>query len=108
MSTEKLLGTQVKIVNLIVQREYIENFLKGFASSPQEKGNPAYIYEGYVFPENVLYFRGQGFKVIEHNNDEFLFVPADDSKLSDEELTLSTEFAKNFVNSTLEPLWDLN
>ena len=106
MSTEKLLGTQVKIVNLIVQREYIENFLKGFASSPQEKGNPAYIYEGYVFPENVLYFRGQGFKVIEHNNNEFWFVPAEASKLSDEELILSTEFAENLRKQSSNPFWN--
>lgn len=106
MSTEKLLGTQVKIVNLIAQREYIEGNLKGLASTPQENGNPTYIYEGYVFPENVLYFRGQGFKVIEHNNDEFLFVPADDSKLSDEELILSTEFAENLRKQSFNPFWN--
>ena len=51
-----MLAKTIKIQNLYVQREYIERKLL----MASEKGDPSFIYEGHIYPENVDYFQQQG------------------------------------------------
>lgn len=72
MAEKRNLGKDLKIKNLMAQRDYIIDQLKKMLEEPDEDGNAAYGYVGYVFPENIDYFRLEGFGVRRFETDAIL------------------------------------
>lgn len=89
-----MLAKDVKLNNLKTQREFIKN--KILEAKLQENGNPSYIYEGYIYPENVDYFeKEEGFDILLFDTERmiiatrgkpvYLFIPKK-LQLTEEEL----------------------
>lgn len=99
------LAKDVKIQNLLVQRDYIASQLKSTKENPRENGDTSYIYIGHVFPENCDYFRREGYNVVTiksdlltalvHGRPVFLFTIGNDVTLTGEDLKLAQEAKGN-------------
>ena len=99
------LAKDVKIQNLLVQRDYIASQLKSTKENPRENGDTSYIYIGHVFPENCDHFRREGYDVrqlkselltaLAHGRPVFLFTIGNDVTLTEEDLRLAQEAKDN-------------
>ncbi len=112
-----MLARDIKIRQLIEQREYIERKLEG--AMERRNGDCSYIYTGHLYPENVEYFRREGFSINLVESDAlkattmgvpvFLFTIAIDVRLNDEEVRKSRTFARKAEKSPEEhteiPKW---
>ena len=58
-----MLAKEIKKRNIKRQRHYIFQKLMFFLLNPQNDGNTAYVYTGYIFPEVIFFFDQEGFNV---------------------------------------------
>lgn len=96
-----MLAKELKIKNIKRQREFIQEQIEKMLKHPNEDGNTAYPYVGYVFPEVIDYFKGEGFAVKRVNSEmliaatkgvpAYLFIVSDEVKLSEEEMKEAEE-----------------
>ena len=97
MSENKTLGREMKILHLHTQKK----ILMEKARRNDENGNPAFTYDGYLFPEVRKYFEGQEYEVRSYDYPEMLikngglpkhlFFPKDNIILTGEEMKESEE-----------------
>ncbi|MBQ2835882.1 MAG: hypothetical protein IJE68_03510 [Clostridia bacterium] len=86
-----MLAKDIKIKTLLRQRAFIEEQLSSASDSRNEDGDPAYCYTGYIYPENIEYFKNEGFDVTRVKSDmltaarkglpSYLFTPNNDIEL---------------------------
>ena len=69
-----MLGKELKIENLMIQREFIRKQLM----QPNKDGDPSYLYVGQLFLENIRYFEEEGMAItpITIDNSKFRGLPA--------------------------------
>ena len=94
MEKQRTLAKEIKIQNLIRQRNFITKQLLKIKGGIKD-GDTTYRYVGHVFEENVAYFESEGFKVTKVESDmmtakhdgkpAYLFVVGD-VELSDDEM----------------------
>lgn len=58
-----MLAKEIKIGNIKRQREFIKRQFGKMKEKPRKDGDTAYIYVGYLFPENIAYFKEEGFDI---------------------------------------------
>ena len=63
-----MLAKEIKMANIKKQREFIKAQLKK-VSLTNNDGDTSYPYVGHLFPEVKQYFKKEGFKIVEFNND---------------------------------------
>ena len=97
------LQREIKISNLITQREFIKEQLEKVKN--MNDGDPTYSYTGYIYPENIRYFEEiEGCVITKVESDMakafskgkivYCFMPKDDIVLTDEELQSAEEVAR--------------
>lgn len=99
-----MLAKEIKIHNLIHQRNFIKAQLEGV----KKDGDPAYRYFGYVYSENRKYFESEGYEITTITSVEALkitkglplniFTPFDGIELTPDEETTSQRIATDFSN----------
>ena len=90
-----MLAKEIKIRTIKQQREIIKEAINNIASYKGD-GDSAYIYVGHVYPENIEYFKSEGFEVTKLESDlliafakgmpVYLFTIRDDVVLTEEEM----------------------
>ena len=98
-----MLARGIKKRQLFQQRKFIQKGLE-CAATRKRDGDCSYVYIGHLYPENVEYFRNEGFNIslIESETLKgktlgipvFLFTIANDVRLTPEEMTESERMAK--------------
>ncbi len=89
-----MLAKEAKIKGIKRQRKFIEEQLK---KAPLSKdGDPAYVYVGQLYPENIAYFGAEGYTIFTVKSEALtarvsglpvqLFRVRDDVQVSEEEL----------------------
>ena len=58
-----MLAKELKIQSLKRQREFIESVFEKMLRNPPENGDITFMYYGKIFPENISYFKENGFDV---------------------------------------------
>ena len=58
-----MLAKELKIANLMAQRNYILNVIEDRIKKPFKNGDPLIKYRGEMFTENIRYFTDEGFKI---------------------------------------------
>ncbi|MBR6033837.1 MAG: hypothetical protein IKP28_03765 [Clostridia bacterium] len=98
-----MLARDIKKRQLFQQRRFIQ---KGLDRTVTRKGDGdcSYLYIGHLYPENVEYFRKEGFSICLIESETlkgktlgipvFLFTVASDVRLTPEEMTESERMAK--------------
>lgn len=66
-----MLAKEVKINNLKQQREFIRRQLEK-DKEPNECGETLYRYFGYILPENIEYFKKEGYDIKCFNSEIFM------------------------------------
>ena len=97
-----MLAKEIKIRNIVKQREFIRKKLEGMN---RIDGNTLYTHIGHIFPEVLKYFKEEGFdveitipdgpNVVVSGSKLYLFSINDNISLSEEELEMAEKIAKN-------------
>ena len=103
-----MLAKKIKIRTILRQREFI---VEQMEHELEEDGNPLYSYCGYIYPENLAYFRTEGFDIVKVMSESvhpvtrgapyYLFTPKDDINLSEEEMKEAEKFTKRHFQTLL-------
>lgn len=106
-----MLAKEVKIKTLKKQREFIK---KRLTDADNTGGEVGCVYEGYVYPEVIDYFRNEGYEVVKVEQDKetvltifqvpfYYFHISDDIKLTEEEMKQAEEYEPN--NQCDDKIW---
>ena len=105
--TKSILAKEMKICSLVAQRKFIIDQMNKVYKI-REDGNGAYAYKGIIYPENLEYFKNEGFTIrcfdskeviIEYGGPFYLIYPNDSIMLDEHETLLSEELSKQFYSN---------
>ena len=108
--TKSMLAKEMKICSLVAQRNFIvEEMTKAYKL--RRDGNAVFTYKGVIYPENLEYFKNEGFDirclnskeiVVKYGTPYYMFYPKLEVKLNESDMLFSSELAKQFYNTEFE------
>jgi len=93
-------AVELRVVNTIRQRRFINKKLQALRDNPPEDGNTDVIYHGCMLVDNFEFFKSKGYRImpldVEDENHQALWkISVDDKEcLTDAQLAASAVFAK--------------
>ena len=110
MENTNSLGREIKIANLMAQRNFLETMLTKECITHSHIGSSTITYIGYIFPENIAWLKANDISISKHEPKEefpgtttYLLTPSDDIMLTNEELAKSACIAEKANVEAAEP-----